>query len=167
VNRPTIGEHDERITRQLVPGETVLWSGRPGRRFPVAGLMLVLALWLTALAVFIASRATVALFFLIAMTVLVAALIVAAVSRNAAYGLTDRRVLIVRGRFIPQVRSLPLHWVTNVTITENSDGTGTINLDASQRWTLANRVAPAFEAIAEARRVHGLILQAQSTLLSR
>ena len=165
---PTMGEHDERITRQLVPGETVLWSGRPGRRFPVAGLIFVLALWLTGLAIFIASRATVALFFLIAVTFLVAAPTVAgAISRDVAYGLTDRRVLIVRGRFRPLVRSLPLHWVTNVTITENPDGTGTINLDASDRWTLANRVAPAFEAIAEARRVHGLIVQAQSTLLSR
>lgn len=166
VNERGSAAADAGITRVLRPGEALLWAGRRRQRFALKGLsVVVLFLWLGVLLTFVATRETGALVLLAVVAIVVSAALAQAVARDAAYGLSNQRAVIVRGRFRPQVRSIPLQWLTDFQLTERPDGVGTIGLDPSRRWTPPRRAAPAFEDIVDARRVHALIQRAQNKLL--
>lgn len=89
------------------------------------------------------------------------------------YLLTDQRALIVAGLFSREVKSLPLHTLQDYTLSERSDGSGTITLAASAApfgafaaagWPGAGRSAPpAFEMVENARQVHELLRSAIAT----
>ena len=158
---------DAGIARVLRPGEALLWAGRRRQRFGLRGLsVVVLFLWLGVLLTLVATVQTGALVLLAVVAIAVSAALAEAIARDAAYGLSDQRAVIVRGRVRPQVRSIPLQWLTDFQVTERPDGVGTIALDPSRRWTPPGRVAPAFEDIVDARRVHALIQRAQDKLLN-
>jgi hypothetical protein len=86
------------------------------------------------------------------------------------YGVTDERVIIVSGLFSKQVKSLPLKFMTDISIDEKSDGTGTITFGPSEptaSW-LTNMfsrkeeiVYPSFDLIQDAKRVYEIIRHAQ------
>lgn len=166
VNDRESGALAPRFARVLQPGETVLWTGqrqrRPERRF----FAVLFVLWLGTLLTFTATREYGAIVLFAVVTAVAVLALGDMVGRDVAYGLTDQRAVILRGRFRPQVRSIPLQWLTEVQLTERPDGVGTIALDPSRRWTPPRRAAPAFEDIVDAQRVHVLIQRAQNKLLN-
>jgi hypothetical protein len=88
---------------------------------------------------------------------------------KTCYGLTNKRVIFLGGLFSTVKRSIPLHFLSNVSIREKGDGSGTIILGpmtTCYRWhisapPLGNFVYPSFESIDDARFVHEMIRSAQ------
>lgn len=87
------------------------------------------------------------------------------------YGLTNRRAIIISGLFSRTINSLPLRTLTDISLQERSDHSGTIFLGRPQpyspwssgmRWPGGSQYsAPAFEMIPNAKTVHNLLLEAQ------
>lgn len=87
------------------------------------------------------------------------------------YGLTDRRAIIISGVFSRTINSLPLRTMTDISLQERSDRSGTILLSRPQpysswssgmRWPGMNQYStPAFEMIPNAKAVHDQLLVAQ------
>jgi hypothetical protein len=87
------------------------------------------------------------------------------------YGLSNRRAIIISGLFSKTTNSLPLRTLTDVSLQERSDRTGTILLGRPQQyssWTSGMRwpgmsqySTPAFEMIPNANAVHDQLLEAQ------
>ncbi len=83
--------------------------------------------------------------------------------RRTAFGLTDRRLLVVRGQ---RIQSLPLHSILSVTLRQHRNGSGTITFITAGAWS-GNEASPrpAFDRIADARRVYDLIHDARAARL--
>lgn len=89
-----------------------------------------------------------------------------------AYGVTNKRVLIVSGLFTRSVKSLALRTLTDMTLSERSDGSGTISFGSSPAWGqwfantswpgAATQQVPAFDLIADAKAVYSQLRAAQS-----
>ena len=87
------------------------------------------------------------------------------------YGLTDRRAIIVSGLFSRTITSLPLRTLTDISLQERSDRSGTILLGRPQpysswgagvRWPgMSQYSTPAFEMIPNPKAVHDQLLEAQ------
>lgn len=87
------------------------------------------------------------------------------------YGLTDQRVLIITGVLSRQTKSLPLQTLSDITLVEQSDGSGTITfgpINPAARWLsgsswpgASRQLAPAFEMVEGAKQVYERIRQAQ------
>lgn len=87
------------------------------------------------------------------------------------YGLTDRRAVIISGMFSRTTNSLPLRTLSDISLQERSDGSGTILLGRPQpysswssgmRWPgMTQYSTPAFEMIRNAKVVHTQLLEAQ------
>jgi Bacterial PH domain len=87
------------------------------------------------------------------------------------YGLTDRRAIIISGVFSRTTNSLPLRTLTDISLQERSDRSGTILLgrpqpyaywSSSMRWPgMSQYSTPAFEMIPNAKAVHDQLLKAQ------
>lgn len=87
------------------------------------------------------------------------------------YGLTDRRVIIVTNLLTRKSQSINLQTMPEVTLSERSDGSGTITFGAipwnsffmnSGRWPGQPPQASCFVGIAEARSVYNEIRRLQS-----
>ena len=110
-------------------------------------------------------------FVLIGLYIVFGRFIVDAMSRaKTFYGVTNERVIIVPGLFSRQVKSLNLRSLTDVSLSERSDGSGTILFGPAYAmgrwvpagWPGAGRYAPpAFEMVEQAKRVYETIRQAQ------
>ena len=89
--------------------------------------------------------------------------------KRMAYGFTDQRVIILSGGW-SGVKSLPLDTLSDLTLTEKGDGSGTITLGPASPWAaypLGLRgyrapAAPAFEFIENARQVYTRLREAQA-----
>ena len=89
------------------------------------------------------------------------------------YGVTDQRVIIVDGLFGRRVKSLALAGLADISLSERSDGSGTITFGAGTgpaswlggyAWPgMRHRQPPAFEMIPDARRIYTLIREAQQS----
>lgn len=88
---------------------------------------------------------------------------------RTAYAVTSERIIISSGVFGATTKSLAIATLTDVTLSEQADGNGTITFGPDpfagtmypgKGWTGAPRV-PSFEMIPEARRVYDLIRQTQ------
>jgi len=87
------------------------------------------------------------------------------------YGITNGRIIIVSGFFSPQTKSLQLRTLTDVSLTQRSDGSGTITFGATfpmgrffpgGSWPGAGRyAAPSFDLIDRAKEVYDVIRSAQ------
>lgn len=83
------------------------------------------------------------------------------------YGVTNERIIIVSGIFSKQVKSLNLKTLTDVTLDEKADLTGTITFgpqSSNTQWPFGRRnqiESPSFESIQEAKRVYEIIRNAQ------
>ncbi|MGH2558707.1 MAG: hypothetical protein ACRDJH_06555 [Thermomicrobiales bacterium] len=173
----------DRIRAEIVPGERLLWCGRPrgGIHFKREDIFLTLffLVWtgfsLTAVISFVSRREGVivvpALFALVGLYMLVGRYPVDAWRRSTtAYGLTNRRAIIVHGLFGPDVRSLPLHTLAEITLRERCDRSGTITcLGNTPAWHRTNnqgmpKKGSLFRMIVDARHVHDLLLDAQAKL---
>jgi Bacterial PH domain len=88
---------------------------------------------------------------------------------HTSYAITSERVIISSGIFTPVTKSLDLRTLSDVTLQERPDGTGTITFGAQH--PLAAMYAgtywpgmpqtPSFEMIPDARRVYNLLREAQ------
>ena len=88
---------------------------------------------------------------------------------RTTYAVTTERIIISSGTFSPTTKSLNLRTLSDVTLQEGRDGQGTITFGAlpafagmyaGMSWPGVPQV-PAFEMIPDARRVYGIIRDAQ------
>jgi hypothetical protein len=184
-----VGNAIAELERELAPGERLLWSGQPmpGLRLRAvdAFLMLFGFLWLafcvgweihvlrtpgpmaTALALFGLP------FFLMGLYMAGGRLFAeAARRRRTSYGITHRRALIVtRGR-ARHVRSLDLHQLSDVQMTEQRDHSGTLRLITAApgyaRVAIHQQVPIAtgevFEQVPRVREAYATLQQARAAL---
>jgi hypothetical protein len=90
---------------------------------------------------------------------------------KTTYGITSDRIVIVSGIFSQQTKSLQLRTLSDVSLTEGSNGFGTITFGPTTSyggffpggsWPNSGRVAtPAFEMIDRAKEVYDMIRSAQ------
>jgi hypothetical protein len=183
----TTDEAGQEIARDLESGERVLWSGVPRQGLMLRGSDALLIPFSVMWGGFAISWEVTALkmragtlfdlwgipFVAIGLYLMVGRFFVDANQRaRMAYGLTDRRVIIVSGLQSRTVKSLPLKTLAEVTLEEKSDRSGTIAFGPVNPyarfgggWPASRGAqAPAFEGIAQARVVHRRIMEAQKAL---
>lgn len=111
-------------------------------------------------------------FLLVAVYIVVGRFFVdARIRANTAYGLTNRRAIIMSGFMRTSTRSLPLRTLSEISVKERDDGSGTVCLGtphpfgpwfSNMYWPGTTRYAmPCFEMIPDAKTVHDKILAAQ------
>ena len=148
----TTEQAEREITTQLESGERLVWSGMPPQGLLLRGSDVFLIpfslLWCGFAIVWetgvLMSKAP--LFFalwgvpfvLIGVYFVAGRFVVDARQRSrTAYGVTDRRVIITSGLLSRNVKSLMLKTLTDVTLSERTDGTGTITFGPTHpmaRW---------------------------------
>jgi hypothetical protein len=176
----------QEIIRNLGSGESLIWAGNPKAGLllrPSDALMIPFSLMWGGFAIFwettvlnTAAPGFFALwgipFVLIGLYMIVGRFFVdSRIRGNTVYALTNRRAIIISGLFSRTTTSLPLGTLTDISLQEKTDGSGTITLGRPQpnaswmsgmRWPGLNQsTTPAFEFIAEARGVHDRLLDAQ------
>lgn len=184
-------EHvDQVIRRELDAGETLLWWGspKPGILFKSTDIFITLfgVVWMSIVGfVLLSFLHSDVLFpvllvplvmFLIGFYIFVGRYFFEAKERESlCYGLTNKRVLIVSRLIRKAVKSLSLKTLTDMTLKENRDGTGTIIFCPAQfvafalrlrvSWPGAtNQFSPSFDRISQARSVYDKIRSAQASL---
>jgi len=175
------------ISAVLDPRESLLWSGAPRQGLLLRSsdaLMIPFSLLWGGFAIFwefsvlqTPAPAFFALwgipFVLIGLYMIIGRFFVdARIRAKTFYGLTDRRAVIVSGLFSRTTNSLPLRTLSDISLQERSDGSGTVLLGRPQpysawtsgfRWPgMSQYTTPAFEMIPDAKRVHDQLLEAQS-----
>ena len=174
------------LTQELGRDERLLWSGRPRQ-----GLLFRSSDWLAVpfslmwggFAIFweysVSTGRNAPLvmslwgipFVLLGLYIIVGRFFVDAWQRSrTCYGVTNQRVILAGGILARQVKSLPLATLSDLSLQERSDGSGTITFGpvASPYGSLGrgfpgmNRAStPAFDPIDHARQVYSLIREAQ------
>lgn len=176
-------ESAQDLRTELTRGEKLLWSGSPrqGLMFRAQdALMIPFNLLFTVFVIYMLNdlqafpptlffRVWTVLFVLQGVYITVGRFFVESwVRSRTAYGVTDRRVLIVRNLLKRNVRSLGLHTLPEMAISRRGDG-GTITFGrptgifgASGGNLFANSVTPfsALEIASDAQRVYEIILSA-------
>lgn len=174
------------IQLPLERSERLLWSGVPKRGLvlrPADALMIPFSIMWGGFAVFWESRViqTGAPFFfrlwgipfvLVGAYITVGRFMYDAWRRaGVTYGLTNDRVIIATSGPFPALQSLNLRTLTDITLTERPDGTGTIafgRTDSSRRTTWMQYggapAVPSFEMIAGAKQVYNALRDAQRAL---
>lgn len=93
---------------------------------------------------------------------------------RTSYAVTTDRIIIDAGAFAPTLKSLELRTLSDITVQERADGTGTITfgpvppfaaMHAGRSWPGLPQV-PSLEMIPEARRVYAIIREAQKAAVS-
>jgi len=174
------------ISRELDPGERLLWSGSPRHGLVIRGsdaAMIPFSLLWGGFAFFwkpsvLRSNAP-AFFALWGVPFMIAGLYVivgrffvdAAVRARTFYGVTDRRAIIVSGIMSKTTKSLSLRTMAELSVSERAGGTGTVYFGqvppwgamfSGLRWPgMRYYFPPAFELIQDARMVYNLIRKAQ------
>ncbi len=176
------------IARELESGERLLWSGVPPEGFLLRrtdALMIPFSLMWGGFAFFweaTALRHKAPIFFklwgipfvLFGLYMIFGRFFVDAKQRSrTAYGVTDRRVILIYGVFSKGLKSLPLKSLTEISLSEKSDGTGTVIFGPGQqpwgrwqgsRWFPTDGYeSPCFESIPRAKEVYFTIRQAQGS----
>jgi hypothetical protein len=175
-------EVEQLLTRELGGGEKLLWSGRPRQGLllrPSDTLFIPFSLMWGGFAIFWETsviRHGAPFFFTlwgVPFVVMGLYLIVgrffvdARIRERTAYGVTNERIIIVSGLVKSSVKSLSLGTLSDISLDERDDGSGTITFGPA--GTVAPFVtgrsgrqqSPAFEGIMNARSVHQTIRDAQ------
>src|SRR4051812_19654659 len=176
---------ESRIAREISGGERLLWFGRPrqGLMFrPADALLIPFSLMWGGFAIFweaMVVRTGAPFFFklwgipfvLVGLYLIVGRFFADARQRTRTiYAVTNERVIIVSGLFRETVTSLNLHMLSDISLSEKSDGSGTVSLGpsspygwfASSGWPGGRQyMPPALEGIPGARAVYETIRQAQ------
>ena len=166
---------------RLLPGERLLWSGRPGQGLIFTGrdiFLIPFSLLWCGFAVFwtgMASRFPAPPFFMLwgAMFVVIGLYFVAGrflfdawIRRGMRYALTDRRVLIARPAPFANFTAVSLDRLADARLSERANGKGTIRFGQPMpmyygrgfsAWSPALDPTPQFLAIDEARSVFDMI----------
>jgi hypothetical protein len=92
---------------------------------------------------------------------------------KTTYGITNHRVIIRSGLFSRTTKSLNLRTLSDVTLAEKSDGSGTITLGPTAgfysrfygaSWPgMGRNLAPCFDTIPDAKSVYNILRRAQAT----
>ncbi|RAN77257.1 hypothetical protein B5P43_21440 [Bacillus sp. SRB_336] len=187
-------EVDQLLKPELARDERLLWSGMPGQglRWRASDWFTVpFTLFWLYMVVFGASRHGIQVdqpplylrpegipFVLIGVYMLVGRFLVDWYQRTRTYyGLTDQRIIILGGLLNRQVKSLTLATLSDITFNVRSNGSGTITFGPGtstsswfgrSSWRGANsQQAPAFDMIADVRKVYALIREAQQSNRAR
>jgi hypothetical protein len=172
----------------LLPGERLLWNGRPKQGLLLRGediwLIPFSLIWslvtLSGITPRLASGASqfnlVDLLFLAAGIYLLFGrfLIDGWLRSRTYYGVTDKQAIIVTRGFSQDIRFVNLRTLSDLKLSERRNGKGTIEFGKPRvglfggrayrgmPWPGADQyLVPAFEMIADARQVHDLIVQTQ------
>jgi len=182
---------DSMIRNELDSNERLLWSGRPKQGIVLRGsdaFMIPFSLLWGGFAIFweymalsIPDKAglVVIVFPLFGIPFVIAGLyfifgrfIVDAKKREKTYyGLTDQRVIIRSGFFGKKTKSLNLRTLTDISLSEKANGTGTISFGQESPWTswfsgswfpgAGVSQTPKFEMIEGAKPIYNKIINAQ------
>lgn len=176
---------EQRIAAQLERGERILWTGAPRQGFLLrrsALLQVPFALLWTGFAILwevdalrmgpIFFQVFGVPFVLVGLYFVFGRFLVDIRTRaRTAYGLTDRRIVIVSGKTSRSVRMLPLRTLSELTLEVGANGCGTITFGAvpfAERWAaaapslgMARSSTPRFELVPSAKDVYGRIREAQ------
>jgi len=169
------------FSAELRPSEKLLWSGRPRQGVFLtqkdAGMIPFSLMW-GGFSFFweykaISSGAPLfsdlwgVPFVLLGLYMIVGRFFYEAMLRSRTfYGLTNERIIIISGLSSRTVKSLQVQTLTDVTLSEEASGTGTVtfgpNMSYSGRGSGASRSPqPSFESIADAREVFERICSAR------
>jgi Bacterial PH domain len=179
-------DFDARATleNELGPQERLLWAGRPRQGFVLRAadvFLIPFSLLWGGFVVFweftaVSNKAPFffALWgvpFLLAGCYFVFGRFIADARQRAktSYGLTNERVIIVSGVFRRNVKSLNLRTLTDVSLSERGDGSGTITFGQLPALALSMQgfpwpgmpVVPSFELIPDAKEVYDTLRTAQ------
>lgn len=177
------------VAQQLSSGERLLWSGQPRRGIRLRGqdvFLIPFSLFWGGFAIFWEASvfSTNAPFFfklwgipfvLVGLYIIFGRFFVDARLRaQTYYGVTSERIIIVSGLFSRQIKSLNLRTLTDVSLTERSDGSGTISFGPSPStgsflpagsWPGAARYAsPSFDLVEHAKDIYEIIRGTQRTV---
>lgn len=180
-------EAEQLISRELEPNERLLWAGVPKQGVllrPSDALFIPFSLLWGGFAIF--WEATVLttnapMFFAlwgvpfvgIGLYLIADRFVVDARQRAAtAYAITSKRAIIVSGVFSRSVKSLTLRTLSDVTLSERRDGSGSIALASQAVWGrwgagaswpgMASQQPPCFDLLENARSVYSQLRAAQS-----
>ena len=171
------------VEQQLSPGERLLWCGQPRRGIKFRGsdgITIPFSLMWCGFAVFwevsvIKSGAPFFFklwgipFVLVGLYMVIGRFFVDAYARERTfYGVTNERVIIIGGITSRETKSLALRTLADVSLSEHSDGSGTITFGPQYPYpadgTSRRRYrAPAFELIERAKEVYDIIRHAQKS----
>ncbi len=173
------------VQGQLEPGEKLLWSGRPRQGLVLRAsdaLLIPFSLMWSGFAIFwemsvLLSSAPAILtfwgipFVLIGLHLVFGRFAVDAMQRGKCwYGITDERIIVIFGLFGFTAKSLNLRTLTEVSVDQKSDGSGTISFGSapasawsySAIWPWGERqLPPRFEMISDVKSVYEIIRRAQ------
>jgi hypothetical protein len=176
------------FSQELAAGERMLWTGQPrqGVVLRVSDVLLIpFSLFWGGFAIFWEAGVLVSgapwffaiwgiPFVLIGLHLIVGRFLWDAHRRGRTfYTLTDRRAIILSSGASRKVASLNLKTISDITLTEKSDGTGTITFGpthplaywgAGMRWPGVPQGPPTFEMIPDAQQVYRLARQAQAQM---
>lgn len=171
------------FTGRLLPGESIVWRGRPKQGFmltPRDGFLIPFSLFWGGFAIFWESTALQAKapfpfalfgvpFVLIGLFMIFGRFVLDAwLRKHIDYALTDRRVLIVRGGPWPSVQAMSLDRLPEATLNEAADGRGTIRFGSQApmwgnrngnfgSWIAALDPTPQFLLVEDGRRVFAAV----------
>ncbi|MGZ2381002.1 PH domain-containing protein [Rhizobium leguminosarum bv. trifolii] len=173
------------IQSYFMPGEKLLWSGRPVQGFrltPWDLLLVPFSLFWGGFAIFwemsvmntvgtpVLMRLWGIPFVLIGLYLIAGRFVVdAAVRARTEYDLTDRRVIIRRSGPLPNFSATQLELLPSISLAEDSHGRGTIkfSVPSNQRYRMASVWTPSLSsepqllAIDGARQVYNLLEKAR------
>lgn len=174
------------LSQHLDPGERLLWSGQPrgGIRLRAQDAFLIpLSILWCGFAIFWEAsviRSGAPFFFMlwgipfvcVGLFFVFGRFFLDAHSRaRTAYGVTSERILILSGLFSQQTKSLQLRTLTDVSLIQRSDGSGTITFGPTHymnaifpagAWPGTGRYAPpSFDLIERAKEVYDIVRNAQ------
>jgi len=175
------------IRQQLSLGERLLWSGQPRRGIRLRSsdtFLIPFSLLWCGFAIFwecgvMTAKGTPSFFklwgipfVLVGLYIVFGRFIVDARMREGTfYGITTERIIIVSGLFSRKTKSLQLRTLSDISLTERADKSGTITFGPQHPmawgmpagWPGAGQyVAPAFDMIDGAKEVYDLIRQTQN-----
>jgi hypothetical protein len=183
-----IDDPETQISSLLDSGETLLWSGQPrgGIRFRAQDVFIIpfsilwcgFAIFWETMVVTHGAPFFFALwgipFVLIGLYIVFGRFFADAYTRSRTfYGVTSERIIISGGLFSRQLKSLSLRTLTDVSLIQKADGSGTITFGNTNvmnsffpagSWPGAGRYAPpSFDMIENAKSVYDIIRQAQKS----
>jgi hypothetical protein len=179
------------IEQELSPGERLVWSGQPRGGIQLRAVdwfAIPFSIFWCGFAIFWETMALTATaktpgpvgiafplfgvpFVLIGLYLLLGRFFVDARVRGRTwYGVTNERVIIVSGLFYRRTKSLNLPTLSDLSLSERSDGSGTITFGPSLPFGArfggmpgaGQYGPPTFDTIDDAKNVDGLIRQVQS-----
>lgn len=179
-------EVTQAIQSVLEPQERLLWSGQPiqGIRLRSSDLFLIpFSLLWGGFAIFweynVIGSGAPSFFALFGVPFVLVGLyfifgrffVDAKIRKKTFYGLTDERVIIVSGLSKRTIKSLSLRTLTGISVSESSDGSGSISFGSTMPYGamfngmpwpgMEQRLGPRFDPIEGVRAVHLLIRDAQ------